>query len=105
MRKLLALLGGMALGAWLARLLRPERRPPPALETGPDPRAHALRDRLAEARETVPEREAFEEAETPVDEAEPVADDSLSERRSKLHAHGHAVAGEMRRRAKPKKDA
>ena len=75
------------------------------LETEADPRAEELREKLVEARETLPEREAFEEAETPVDEAEPAAEDDLDERRGKVHEQGHAVAGEMRRRAKPKPGA
>ena len=101
MRKALALLGGLALGAWLARALRRRPSEPAALEPGPDPRAEELRDKLADARTIVAEREEFEEAETPVDEAEPAGED-VAERRRKVHAHGHAVAGEMRRRAKPK---
>jgi hypothetical protein len=105
MRKLLALVGGIALGAWLARLLRPASRTAPVLETDSDPRAEELREKLVEARETLPEREAFEEAETPVDEAEPAAGDDLDERRAKLHERGHAVAGEMRGGAKPKPSA
>jgi hypothetical protein len=103
MRRALALLaGGAALGAGLARALR--GRPPVAQELppGPDPRAGELRDKLAEAREVVAEREEAEQAETPVDEAEPTGAD-LAERRRKVHAHGHAVAGEMRRRSSAKR--
>jgi hypothetical protein len=37
-----------------------------------------------------------------VDEAEPTGED-LEERRRKVHSHGHAVAGEMRRRSGAKK--
>ena len=99
MRKALALVaGGVALGAGLARALR---RPPveaPEVEPGPDPRADELRDKLAEAREAATDREEAERGETPVDEAEPTGED-LAERRKKVHAHGHAVAGEMRRRS------
>jgi hypothetical protein len=86
----------------LARALR--GRPPVAQELppGPDPRASELRDRLAEAREVVAEREEAEQGETPVDEAEPTGED-LAERRRKVHAHGHAVAGEMRRRSSAKR--
>ena len=103
MRRALALLaGGAALGAGLARALRgrtqPAEEPPP----GPDPRAGELRDKLAEAREVVAEREESEEAETPVDEATAPGED-LEERRRKVHAHGHAVAGEMRRRGSAKR--
>lgn len=78
------------------------QQPSPA----PDPRAEELRDKLAQAREVVAEREEAESAETPVDEAEPTGED-LAERRRKVHAHGHAVAGEMRRRSatKPKSQA
>jgi hypothetical protein len=106
MRKALALLaGGVALGAGLARALR---RPPveaPEVEPGPDPRADELRDKLADAREAAADREEAEQGETPVDEAEATGED-LAERRKKVHAHGHAVAGEMRRRSsRPKKDS
>ena len=81
---------------------------PPA----PDPRADELREKLAEAREVVAEREQTEEAETPVDKVEAPVDEveapgeELTERRRKVHAHGHAVAGEMRRRGakKPKQE-
>ena len=100
MKAALLLAGGIALGAGLARALRRRRAAPPELPPGPDPRAEELRERLAEAREVVGEREEAEQAETPVDEAEPTGDD-LAERRRRVHAHGHAVAGEMRRRSSP----
>ncbi len=106
MRKALALLaGGAALGAGLARALRGRSRVSDPVQPRPDPRAEELRDKLAEAREVIAERDEAEEAETPVDEAEaPVeepeaAEEDLAERRRKVHAHGHAVAGEMRRRS------
>jgi len=76
----------------------------PELPPAPDPRADELRDKLAEAREVVAEREDAEAAETPVDEAEAAGAD-LDERRRKVHADGHAVADEMRRRAKKVSDA
>jgi hypothetical protein len=72
------------------------------LSPTPDPRAEELRDKLAEARDVVAEREEAEQAETPVDEAEATGKD-LTERRKKVHAHGHAVAGEMRRRSSGKR--
>ena len=81
----------------MARSLRRSPGPAPELPPAPDPRADELREKLAEAREVVAERDEAEEAETPVDEAEPTGED-LAERRRKVHAHGHAVAGEMRRR-------
>jgi hypothetical protein len=103
MRQALALLaGGVALGAGLARALRRRSAVAAELPPGPDPRAEQLRDKLAEAREVVGEREETEQGETTVDEAEPMGED-LAERRRKVHAHGHAVAGEMRRRSSAKR--
>jgi hypothetical protein len=94
---------GAALGAGLARALRGKPEPTPELPPAPDPRADELREKLADARGAVPERDEAEAGETPVDEAEAPGED-IAERRRKVHAHGHAVAGEMRRRAakKPK---
>jgi hypothetical protein len=43
----------------------------------------------------VSERERFEEAETPVDEVEPVAE--VDERRREIHDRARAAAEEMRR--------
>jgi hypothetical protein len=83
MRRLLALLGGLALlRAWLAR-----RRThlAPAL---PDPRADELRRRLDESRalaEDGPE-EDFTSGETPVD---------ADERRRDVHARGRSAIDEM----------
>jgi hypothetical protein len=88
----------------LARSLRRSPARGPELPPAPDPRAEELRDKLAEAREVVAERDEVEEAETPVDEAEAAGED-LAERRKKVHTHGHAVAGEMRRRGGKKAKA
>jgi hypothetical protein len=100
----IAWLGGAALGAVaLARALT--RRPPPppvqapprppeAEPSGPDPRAEELRARLADARELADERDEFEGAETPVDEAEPVADPEA--RRRAVHDSGRSAAERMR---------
>jgi hypothetical protein len=85
----------------LARALRRRQVPAQEPSPAPDPRAEELREKLAEAREVVGEREEAESAETPVDEAELTGED-LAERRRKVHAHGHAVAGEMRRRSAKK---
>jgi hypothetical protein len=91
-RRLALLLAGFG----LARLFfwrRPEapQLPPPAPEeTEPDPRADALRARLAEAREVVGEREEFEAAETPLDEADP------DERRRRVHEAARATVEQMR---------
>ena len=102
-RNRIAWLGGAALGAVaLARALT--RRPPPPVQaptrppdaepSGPDPRAEELRARLADARELADEREEFEGAETPVDEAEPVADPEA--RRRAVHESGRSAAEQMR---------
>ena len=85
----------------MARALRNKAAPAPELPPAPDPRADELREKLADAREVVAEREEAEAAETPVDEVEAPGDD-IAERRRKVHAHGHAVAGEMRRRSSKK---
>jgi len=65
---------------------------------GPDPRAEALREKLAVSRELAAERDAFEEAETPVDEAV-VAEsgEDVEARRRAVHERGRAAAEEMRR--------
>jgi hypothetical protein len=91
-RRLALLLAGFG----LARLFfwrRPAALPPaPAEPAEPalDPRADALRAKLAEAREVVGEREEFEAAEMPVDEADP------DERRRRVHESARATVDEMR---------
>jgi hypothetical protein len=82
-RRLLLFLAGFG----IARLFF-WRRAAPAPEL--DPRAEALRAKLAESREVVGEREEFEAAETPVDEADP------DERRRRVHEAGRAAVEEMR---------
>ena len=77
--------------AWLFR-----RRPPTEAE-GSDPRADELRQRLAEARSVVDEREEFEAAETTVDQADPALP-SVEERRSEVHDAGRARLEQMRDR-------
>ena len=95
MRRLALLLTGFG----LARLFfwRKSPAPPPLPETAqePDPRADALRAKLAEAREVVDEREQFERAETPVDEADP------DERRKRVHEAARATVEEMRAGSPP----
>jgi hypothetical protein len=101
MRRLLALVGGavggLALYRWLSR--RPaaavrESSPPPVVETEPDARAEELKQRLEESRAIVDERDAFEEAETPVDAAG--AADDPDERRRRVHEEGRAAVDRMR---------
>jgi hypothetical protein len=82
MRRLLALLGGIALlRAWLVR--RRTREAPAEL----DPRADELRRRLDESRVLVGEPEDFTSGETPVD---------AEERRRDVHERGRSAIDEMR---------
>jgi len=79
-------------GFGIARFLfwrRPAQVVPPP-EPDVDPRADALRAKLEESRAVVDEREEFEAAETPVDEADP------DERRRRVHEAGRAAVEEMR---------
>jgi hypothetical protein len=84
--------------AWLAALLgfaafarrfRRRREETPAV----DP-AEELRRKLDESRSIVSEREEFEEAETPVDQAQPPA--GVDEHRRMVHEQGRAAVDEMR---------
>ena len=89
MRRLLALLGGIALvRAWLGRR---RRRALPEAPAAPDPRAEELRRRLDESRELAGEQEEFAAGETPVD-----AEDA-DVRRREVHERGRAAIDEMRR--------
>ena len=87
------LLGGLGVaGAFVARALRRSR----AAETRVEPtdsRADELRRKLDESRALVEERDEFEEAELPVDRAEPADPDA---RRSRVHEEGRAAAERMR---------
>jgi hypothetical protein len=91
-RRLAILTGGVAVAA--AALWRVLRRQPPAVEAPVDPRAEELRRRLDESQAVVDEREEFEAAETPVDQAEPVQDPA--DRRRAVHAEGRAAVERMR---------
>lgn len=74
----------------------------PEPDPAPDPRADELRAKLAESRTLVEERARFEEAETPVDEAEPVAPRAeVDERRRAVHEAGREAAAEMRETERP----
>ena len=75
-----------AFGMW--RWLRRKQKPAPA--PAPDP-AETLRARLDESRALVEERDAFEEGETPVDEA---ADPET--RRRSVHEQARARLDELR---------
>jgi len=79
-------------GFGIARLLFWRRSAPvlPPPEPEVDPRAEALRAKLEESKAVIDEREEFEAAETPVDEADP------DERRRRVHEAGRAAVDEMR---------
>jgi hypothetical protein len=77
--------GAFAVWRWL------RRRPAPAARVEElDPRAEELRAKLAESKAVVDERAAFEEGETPVDEADPDA------RRRSVHEAARARLDELR---------
>jgi hypothetical protein len=78
-----------AIGVAGAAVVRALRRKPAPL-SAPDPRAEELRHKLDESRALVDEREEFESAETPVDEAE------VDDRRKAVHERGRAAAERMR---------
>jgi hypothetical protein len=73
--------GALAVWRWLRR--KPKSVP------APDP-AESLRAKLEESRELVDERDAFEEGETPVDEADP------NVRRRSVHEQARARLDELR---------
>ena len=83
MRRLLALF----------RLVRREREP----RYEPDPRAEELRQKLAESRAMVTEREEFEAAELTIDHAEPAPEDPDTRRRA-VHDAARATLDQMQKR-------
>jgi hypothetical protein len=89
------LLAGFGIAAALrSRLFRRRATPttpPPEPAPEPDPRADELRQRIAEAREVVDERDTFEEAEVTIDEAPDPAS-----RRREVHDRGRAALDRMR---------
>ena len=89
MRKAFAALGGAVGGLAVWRFLRRAPAPAPPVET-PDPRAEELRATLAESKAIADERSAFEEGETPVDEADPDA------RRRSVHESARTKLDELR---------
>ena len=85
------LLGGFALFGFL------RRRRAPAAQSGPvepDSRAEDLRQKLAESRAIADERDEFEGAETPVDQAVPV--EAPDDRRRAVHDAAREAARQMR---------
>lgn len=93
------LLAGFGMAAALgSRLFRRQVTSTPLPEPAPepDPRADELRQRIAEAREVVDERDTFEEAEVTIDEAP----DPASRRRD-VHDRGRAALDRMRGESPP----
>jgi hypothetical protein len=62
----------------------------------PEPHVDALKSKLAESRAVIDDREEFESAETPIDQAETLPAE-LGDRRRSVHERGRQVAEEMRR--------
>jgi hypothetical protein len=87
-------LGGLAAAGLLRRRKQTVTSPEP--EPGPDPRAEELRRKLAESRAIVEEREEFEAAETPVDQA--YAPEDPETRRRAVHEGGRAAVERMKER-------
>ena len=70
-----------------------KRAPAPSM---PEPHVEALKTKLAEARVAADDREEFEAAETPIDQAESVPPE-IAARRESVHARGREAAEQMRR--------
>jgi NAD(P)-dependent dehydrogenase (short-subunit alcohol dehydrogenase family) len=94
--RLALIVGGAAVaGAAVYRAFF-RRGPAPVV---PEPHVEALKTKLAESRVVADDREEFESAETPIDQAETVPAE-LGDRRRSVHERGRQVAEEMRRGSK-----
>jgi hypothetical protein len=91
-QKLAYLLGGVALGLALVRLLRRRRFAATARDES-DPRAEALREKLARSRAGGPSRE--QPTETAAEPSPPA--ESVDAARERVHRRARAAADEMRR--------
>lgn len=94
MKGRVALLVGGAVVAGAAAYKAIFRRGPAPVV--PEPHVEALKSKLAESRVVAEDREEFEAAETPIDEAEAVPSEVGNRRRS-VHERGRQVAEQMRR--------
>jgi hypothetical protein len=90
----LALLLGGAVVAGAAAYRAIVKRPPAPVV--PEPHVEALKSKLAESRVVADDREEFESAETPIDQAETVPPE-IADRRRSVHERGRNVADQMRR--------
>jgi hypothetical protein len=93
--RLALLLGGAVVAGGVAYRFLVRRPPAPAV---PEPHAEALKSKLAESRVVAEDREEFESAETPVDQAESLPPE-LGDRRRSVHERGREVAEQMRQNA------
>ena len=93
--RLALLLGGAVVAGSVAYRFLVRRPPAPAV---PEPHAEALKSKLAESRVVAEDREEFESAETPVDQAESVPSE-LGDRRASVHERGRQMADQMRQNA------
>jgi hypothetical protein len=86
------LLAGLGVAAAIAARWRARAplHPPLPTPSPPSDQAEELRRRIAESRELVHERDEFEGAETPVDQADPES------RRREVHERGRAAVDRMR---------
>jgi hypothetical protein len=91
--RLAVILGGAVVAGAAAYRAIVRRGPAPVV---PEPHVEALKSKLAEARVVADDREEFESAETPIDQAETVPAE-LGDRRRSVHERGRQVAEEMRR--------
>jgi hypothetical protein len=91
--RLALLLGGAVVAGSVAYRFLVRRPPAPVV---PEPHVEALKSKLAESRVVVDDREEFEGAETPVDQAESVPPE-LGDRRASVHERGRQMADRMRR--------
>ena len=94
--RLALLLGGAVVAGAAAYRTFFRRGPAPIV---PEPHVEALKSKLAESRVVADDREEFESAETPIDQAETVPAE-LGDRRRSVHERGRQVAEEMRRHPK-----
>jgi len=94
---LAVLLGGAVVAGGVAYRFLVRRSDAPS---APEPHVEALKSKLAESRVVAEDREEFEAAETPVDQAESIPPD-LGDRRASVHERGRDVAEQMRRGSSP----
>jgi hypothetical protein len=95
--RLAVLLGGAVVAGGVAYRFLVRR---PDAPSAPEPHVEALKSKLAESRVVAEDREEFEAAETPVDQAESIPPD-LGDRRASVHERGRDVAEQMRRGSSP----